>query len=421
MKSEIATDDVARTLGVGAHGARSRWLRRSKWWLIAGGVVVMGVVAVRFVAARAGRRDVPRYLTAHATRGDLRVTVSATGTLAALGAVEVGSEVSGRVQNVYVDYNQKVTKGQVLAEIDPVQLKAEATQAGAQLAANQAAIQTAMATLTETTQSLKRAEAQATDGLVAAKDVEAARAAFSRAEASVASAKAQASLASATVSSSAWKLTKAKIVSPIDGVVLSRSVEPGQTVAATFQTPILFKLSTDLGALELNVQIDESDVGRVREGLEADFRVDAYPDRVFKSRVRAVRNEAKTSSNVVYYEAILTVDNADHLLRPGMTATATITSELHSNVLLVPNVALRFEPPTKSGPPGPPGAGAAAAPASAPLAKGKKRLYTLGPDGRTLAPLEVTPGATDGTNTELTEAPIKEGTTVVTDVEEVVP
>lgn len=418
MKSEIATDDVARTLGVGAHGARGRWLRRAKWWLVGGGVVVGGVIGVRFVAARAGRRDTQHYLTAQATRGDLRVTVSATGTLAALGAVEVGSEVSGRVQNVYVDYNEKVTKGQILAEIDPVQLKAESTQAGAQLAANQAAIQTAMATLTETTQTLKRAEAQSAEGLVAAKDVEAARAAFARAEASVASAKAQASLASATVSSAAWKLTKTKIVSPIDGVVLSRSIEPGQTVAATFQTPILFKLATDLSALELNVQIDESDVGRVREGLEAEFRVDAYADRVFKSRVRAVRNEAKTSSNVVYYEAILTVDNSDHLLRPGMTATATITSELHSNVLLVPNVALRFEPPVKSGPPGPPGGGA---PTTAPLAKGKKRLYTLGPDGKTLAPLEVTPGATDGTNTELTEVPIKEGTKVVTDVEEVVP
>ncbi len=143
------------------------------------------------------------------------------------------------------------------------------------------------------------------------------------------------------------------------------------------------------------------------------------PDRTFKSRVRTVRNEAKTSSNVVYYEAILTVDNSEHLLRPGMTATATITSELHSNVLLVRNVALRFEPPVQNRP-GPPGA-PPSSPASLPLAKGKKRLYTLGPDGKTLAPLEVTPGATDGTNTELTEAPIKEGAKVVTDVEEVAP
>lgn len=357
----------------------------------------------------------PRYVTAEVTRGDLRVTVTATGTLSALGAVDVGSEVSGRVQNVYVDYNQRVTKGQVLAEIDPVELRAAAAQASAQLAANRAAIKTAEATLVEATQALTRAQTQAQQGLVAVKDLETANAAHARAEAALASAKANAALAGANLNSASWKVTKTKIVSPIDGVVLSRSVAPGQTVAAAFQTPVLFKLATDLTALELNVQVDESDVGRVREGLTAEFRVDAYPDRVFTSLVKSVRNEAKTSSNVVYYEAILTVDNSERLLRPGMTATATITSELHQNVLRVPNAALRFQPPTPSGP----GSGNTQSKGvRTPLAPGKKRVYTLGADPKAPIPVEVTAGASDGSNTEVSAPTLKPGAKVIVDVED---
>jgi len=353
---------------------------------------------------------------ARVTRGDVRVTVTATGTLSALGAVDVGSEVSGRVQNVYVDYNQRVTKGQVLAEIDPVELKAAAAQASAQLAANRAGITTAQATLFETTQTLNRAQTQLQQGLVATKDLETAHAAHARAEAAVESAKANAALASANVSSAAWKLTKTKIVSPIDGVVLSRSVAPGQTVAATFQTPVLFRLATDLAALELNVQVDEADVGRIREGLGAEFHVDAYPQRVFTSQVRSVRNEAKSSSNVVYYEAILTVDNSERLLRPGMTATATIASEVHANVLRVPNAALRFEPPAKTGP-----IGSLPSMTLAPLAPGRKRVYTLAADGRTLLPVELTPGASDGTNTEVTASSLLPDKNVIVDADDEAP
>lgn len=412
MKVETSTEEVARTLGVG-RPRRTMFWRVGKWLLLALGVVVIVAALLRF--GRPGPKNATRYVTADVSRGDLRVTISATGTLSALGAVEVGSEVSGRVLNVYVDYNQRVTKGQLLAELDPVQLRAEASQATAQLAANQAAIKTADATFREATQALERAQSQAKAGLIATKDVESAQAAHARAEASVASARASADLAQANVSSAKWKLTKAKIISPIDGVVLSRSVEPGQTVAATFQTPVLFKLATDLSALELAVQVDESDVGRIKEDLTAEFRVDAYPERVFSSRVKSVRNEAKTSSNVVYYEAILTVDNTERALRPGMTATATITSELRKEALRVPNAALRFEPPTASGPAGP-GAGSQPAVAATPLAKGKKRIYLLAADGRTLTPVQVTPGASDGSYTEIRDASIKPGAKVVVDL-----
>ena len=415
MSIEIGTDDVARTLGLNRTKASRRW-RRARWWLLAGAlssVLAAGVgVAVRRVQSRSGQH----YVMARVTRGDVRVTVTATGTLSALGAVDVGSEVSGRVQNVYVDYNQRVTKGQVLAEIDPVELKAAAAQASAQLAANRAGITTAQATLFETTQNLNRAQTQLQQGLVATKDLETANAAHARAAAALESAKANAALASANVSSAAWKLTKTKIVSPIDGVVLSRSVAPGQTVAATFQTPVLFRLATDLAALELNVQVDEADVGRIREGLGAEFRVDAYPERVFTSQVRSVRNEAKSSSNVVYYEAILTVDNSQRLLRPGMTATATIASEVHENVVRVPNAALRFEPPAKTGPTGSPGT-----PTLAPLAPGRKRVYTLAADGRTLTPVELTPGASDGTNTEITATTLLADKNLIVDTDDEAP
>jgi HlyD family secretion protein len=411
VTTEIGTDDVARTLGVNLGRASGRW-RRAKWWLLLGLLLLALVAGVRFLLQRANADIGPRYVTAEVSRGDLRVTVTATGTLSALGAVDVGSEVSGRVQNVYVDYNARVTKGQVLAEIDPVELKATSAQASAQVVANRAAIKTAEATLVEATQALDRARTQLEQGLVATKELEAAKASHARAEAALASAKANAALAEANLSSAAWKLTKTKIVSPIDGVVLSRSVAPGQTVAATFQTPVLFKLATDLAALELNVQVDESDVGRVREGLTAEFRVDAFPNRVFTSRVQTVRNEAKTSSNVVYYDAILTVDNSERLLRPGMTATATITSELRENVVRVPNAALRFEPPTTSGAPG------SVQPVVAPLPSGKKRVYTLAAGARAALPVEVTTGASDGTSTELTSTNLAVGTKVIVDLED---
>ena len=411
MTTEIGTDDVARTLGVQPGRASGRW-RRAKWWLVLAIVSLALVAGVGFLARRAKADVGQRYVTAPVTLGDVRVTVTATGTLSALGAVDVGSEVSGRVQNVYVDYNERVTQGQVLAEIDPVELKATSAQASAQVVANRAAIKTAEATLVEATQTLNRAHTQVEQGLVATKELEAANATHARAEAAVTSAKANAALAEASLNSAAWKLTKTKIVSPIDGVVLSRSVAPGQTVAATFQTPVLFKLATDLAALELNVQVDESDVGRVREGLTAEFRVDAYPDRVFPSRVQIVRNEAKTSSNVVYYEAILTVDNAERLLRPGMTATATITSELHEKVVCVPNAALRFEPPATSGVPG------SAPPSVATLRPGEKRVYTLGSAPRSPVPIAVKPAASDGINTEITSANLAVGAKVIVDIED---
>lgn len=411
-----ATSDpeVARVLQVGKKRTKRAWGR----WV--GGLGLVALIGGAGAWVKLRPAAAVRYERARVARGELRVTVTATGTLQALGAVEVGSEVSGRVQAVLADYNQQVTRGQTLAEIDPVQLKAETTQSHMQAAAAAAAVRQARATEQETRQALERAIAQQKAGLVSAQSVEAASASHVRAEASVASAQAQASLAQASAGSSDWKLTKTRITSPIDGIVLARLIEPGQTVVASFQTPVLFRLAADLTRMTLHVKIDEADIGRVKEGQGADFHVDAHGDRVFASRVESLRNEATTENNVVTYEGVLAVDNAERLLRPGMTATATIVADRRENVILVPNAALRFTPPSmvaSSGPPGP--GGPRKGPAVAPVEAGKKRVWVL--HAGQPVPIDIRTGATDGSRTEVTAGELAPDVEVLTDILEGAP
>jgi HlyD family secretion protein len=271
--------------------------------------------------------------------------VTATGTLQGLNTVEVGAEVSGRVSKVNVDFNDQVKRGQVLAEIDPEQSKAAVDEASAHVGEADAAIHQARASLLEAQQNADRAKQQLPQGLISQHDHDATLAALDRAQASLESAQATAIVARATLKSARSRLDKTDILAPIDGVVLSRLVEPGQTVTAGFQTPLLFKLTEDLRRMSLHVYVDEADVGRVRERQHATFTVDAYPERVFESRVLSLRNEPKTDQNVVTYEAVLEVDNNELLLRPGMTATATIRSDVRKDVVSIPNAALRFTPP----------------------------------------------------------------------------
>lgn len=410
MSAATREQDVARVLRVGQKKRGQRWGR----WV--GGLAVVALIGGAVVSFKMRPAQAARYETAKVTRGELRVTVTATGTLKALGAVEVGSEVSGRVQTVLVDYNQQVKAGQTLAEIDPVQLKAETTQSHMQASAALASVRQAQATEQETRQALDRALTQQAAGLVSVQAVEAARASHARAVASVASARAQAALSQANASSSDWKLTKTRITSPIDGIVLARLVEPGQTVAASFQTPVLFRLAADLTRMTLHVKVDEADIGRVREGQGAEFRVDAHGERVFQSKVESLRNEATTENNVVTYEGVLAVDNGERLLRPGMTATATIIADKRDDAVLVPNAALRFTPPSMSsgagGPPGP--GGPSKTPGVPPLEAGKKRVWVL--KGGQPAPVDIRTGATDGSRTEVTSGELSPDTEVLTDI-----
>jgi len=337
--------EVQAQLGLSeaAEGGRARrtWIRRGVWAL----AIVVLVAGALYWRAQGRANAAPRYVTAPVERGDLEVTVTATGTLSALDTVEVSSEVSGRVAEVLVDFNDRVRKGQPLAVLNPEQAQARAQEAAAQVEAARAGVGKARATAEEARRKFDRAQELAKAGLLSKDDLDTAQATARRAEADVASAAAQTTVASANLDDSRSALRKTTVVSPIDGIVLSRTVEPGQTVAASLQAPVLFTLARDLRQMKLVVAIDEADVGKVHEVDPATFTVDAYPGRTFPSRVDSLRNVAKTDQNVVTYEAVLAVDNHDLALRPGMTATANIVTEEKHGVLTVPNAALRFTPP----------------------------------------------------------------------------
>jgi HlyD family secretion protein len=375
--------------------------------VIAGAALLALALGARAYWQRRVDKLSPKYRTETVVRADVRVTVAATGQLEGINTVEVGAEVTGKVLRVLVGYNDPIEKGQELAEIDPEQLRAAVDEARAQVLSAEANIKTASATLLEARQARDRALEQAKSGLVAARELEAAEAAAARADASRASARARAELARASLKSALSRLDKTKILAPIDGVVLARLVEPGQTVTAGFQTPVLFKLAEDLTQLELHVDVDEADIGRVRENMVGFFTVDAYPGREFSTRILSLRNDPQTLQNVVTYEGVLSVENKSRELRPGMTATATIVSETIPGALVIPNAALRFAPA--------PAAGAAArGPTDLALRGSDKRVYVL--KGQTLSPVSVKVGASDGHVTEVLGDSLEPGAEVVVDV-----
>jgi HlyD family secretion protein len=253
--------------------------------------------------------------------------------------------VTGRLTRVLVDVNDEVVAGQVLAEIDPEQLAARAREGRAQLSSATANRVSALASLGEAERKAERIRALHGEGIATGDENETAQAALERARANVGVASAQITVAQANLASAEALLTRAVIRAPIAGIVLSRSVEPGQTVTAGFQTPVLFTLARDLGQLELEVEVDEADIGKVHEGQTASFVVDAYPGRSFASRLLKLHNLPKADATIVTYSAVLAVDNQDRSLRPGMTATASVVTNELRDVLLVDNAALRFEPP----------------------------------------------------------------------------
>lgn len=288
-----------------------------------------------------------QYQTVEVQAGDLTVTVTATGVLQPLNQVDVGTEISGTVQQVLVDFNDRVTAGQVLAHLDTEQLSAKLRQSEAALALSRAMVKEIEATVLETRTKLRRAMDLEKKKLGTAEQVDTAQAAYTRAVASLERVKAQVTQAEAQLDVEKTNLSKTEIHSPINGIVLKRQIEPGQTVAASLQTPILFTLAENLAQMELHVSVDEADVGVVREGQGAIFKVDAFPQRSFPATISQVRFAPQTVEGVVTYETILSVNNEDLALRPGMTATAEVVVQQLENVLLVPNTALRFNPPKK--------------------------------------------------------------------------
>ncbi|MFA7300617.1 MAG: efflux RND transporter periplasmic adaptor subunit, partial [Sideroxydans sp.] len=287
------------------------------------------------------------YLTEEAALGDLAVTVSATGNLYPTNQVDVGSELSGIVEAVLVDENDKVKRGQVLVRLDLSKLNDQVLKSQAAVLAAEAQVAQMQATVKESRATLGRLRqvAKLSGGKVPSpSELEGAEAAVARAEANEANARAAAAQASATLRSDQTNLSKASIRSPIDGIVLTRSIEPGQTVAASLQAPVLFNIAEDLSRMQLQVDVDEADVSQVKNGQSAYFMVDAWPGRKYPAEISRVGFGAQTTDGVVTYKTLLNVSNSDLSLRPGMTATAEIsTANLH-DVLLVSNPALRFTP-----------------------------------------------------------------------------
>ncbi len=400
-------------------GPRARWIAAAALLLLAG--------AAYSVSRSRGDAQGPRYETQAVSRGDLVVTVSATGTLEPTNQVDVGSELSGLIDAMLVDENDRVKRGQVLARLDLSKLTDQITKSEATLASADAKVLQADATTKEAHANLDRLRtvSRLSGGKVPSlTEMESAEAKLARALADGAAARAAVAEARAALSSDRTNLAKASIRSPIDGVVLARKMEPGQTVAASFETPVLFTLAEDLSQMELQVAVDEADVGRVEEGQPATFNVDAYPTRKYPARISRVGFGSQTTDGVVSYKTILTVDNDDLSLRPGMTATAEITTATREDVLLVPNGALRFTPPADEGArsqssggivgsllPRPPVAIRTKKPATPD--GDAQRVWVLR-DGEPV-PVGITVGVTDGRLTEVVAGELEAGTQVAVD------
>jgi HlyD family secretion protein len=409
-----------------------RWRRWAKYWIP--GLAVLLLAGWYFGGSG---DEKPQYITETVAERSLDLTVTATGNLRPTNQVQVGSEVSGRIDRIFVDVNDRVTQGQVLAEINTDVIDDQIRQARASLDAARAQVAQARATLQVDTAQLARLQevSRLSGGKVPAQtEMEAAEANVARDRAAVSSAQANVVVAEAQLSTSLTSRDRAVIRSPVAGVVLARQVEPGQTVAASFNTPTLFVIAEDLSVMQLRVVVDEADVGQVKAGQKADFTVDAYPGRRFPATVERVdlasTNTATAAAAqsgagqqqpnaVISYEARLAVANASGLLRPGMTATATIRTESTGERLIVPNGALRFNPDAEETPEGgglEPQIGLEQEEQRATIGAGsRQRVHILKDDG-TLEAIEVVTGQSDGRLTAVTSDKLKAGMKVVTGI-----
>lgn len=414
------------------------WRRHAKWAAIVFGLILLLIAAWRWL----GTSDEAKYTTVAVERGNLVTTVSATGKLAPTNQVTVGSQLSGLVVKVLVDVNDRVAAGQALAEIDPEQIDDQIRQGEAQLAANRAQVGQAQATVAESQAQLARLEevSRLSNGRVPSKtELQAGRADYQRAVAALKVAQANVVASQASLSQTRTQRARAVITSPVSGVVLARQVDPGQTVAASFNTPTLFVIAEDLSAMKLEVAIDEADVGAVKQGQKASFTVDAFPGKTFPAQITRVEigsnltastasssstTTTSTAGQVVSYAADLSVANADQQLRPGMTATADIVTADKRNVLLVPNAALRFTPAStaaggqdqggiaKQLSMGPPRRNRAQRQVT--LSRGATQtVYVKDQEGKPKA-VQIVTGDSDGSQTEVISGDLKPGMQVIT-------
>ncbi len=409
------------------------WVRRPVTW-IAAALLVSAAIGIWAWLAQQQAGGAPKFVTHTVERGNLTLSVTANGTLQPTRAINLGSELSGTVLKVNVDVNDRIRKGQVLVELDTAKLRDQILRSQAALAAAHAKVAQAAATVKESTATLARLEevSRLSGGKVPSQaELDSARAGLVRAQAEQAAAAASVNDAQAALSTDEINLSKASIRAPADGVVLTRNVDPGNAVAASLQAVTLFSIAEDLAQLRLQVYVDEADVGAVQVGQPATFTVSAYPGRKFPAKITRVAYGSTITDNVVTYITYLDVDNRDLSLRPGMTATATITARQRSDVLLVPNTALRFTPTNAtaaateaSAKPGGGGIvsslvprmprGSTRAPAANGAGTATARQVWILRDGAA-TPLSVLPGISDGRMTEITGGELQASMQVITD------
>lgn len=339
-----------------------------------------------------------QYNTALVDRGPITAIVTATGTINPVVSVQVGSQVSGKVSQLFADFNSKVTKGQVLAQIDQKPFKARLSQARAAVKSAKGNLAKANVLAAQRKREFDRMAALRPQAFVSQADVDLAETNYRDAAANVEVLQAQLDQAQAALASAELDLGFTTIYSPVDGIVVSRNVDVGQTLAAAFQTPILFVIAQDLTKMQVNANVSESDIGGVKEGTEANFRVDAYPKQFFDGVVTQVRNAPISIQNVVTYDVVITVSNPELKLKPGMTANVTIVTAHKENPLRVPNGALRFRMPNM------------------PIDKKATRVWVLDPDNRPRQ-VDVTTGIADSLSTEIADGSLNQGDRVIVGIE----
>lgn len=360
------------------------------------GILLIVSLAAVLVVLLWSKENGPKFRTDKVSRGAMISAVTATGTVNAVTTVLVGTQASGTIKQLYADFNSPVKKGQVIARIDPATFEAQVDQAKANLMSAHANLEKAEATLTDAKRSLGRNRELFSSHLIARSDVDTAETNYDIAKAQVTAAKAQVSLADAALRTALTNLGYTRIVSPVDGIVVSRNVDIGQTVAASFQTPTLFTIARDLTKMQIDANVDEADIGRIKVGQQVDFTVDAYPDTAFKGTVSQIRNAPITIQNVVTYDVVIKVDNREAKLKPGMTANVSIIISSKNDVLKVSNAALRFRVSEKI-----PGGEQKKGPGIWTLENGKPRRIT------------VSTGISDGNYTEVVSDSLKEGEQVI--------
>jgi HlyD family secretion protein len=407
-------------------------MRKAALWIVV--LVVVSVAGFGLWRWQAGRAapDVT-YKTANVEKKKIVARVTASGTLQATVTVQVGAQVSGRIAKLNADYNSVVKKGQLIAKLDPQLFIATVEREQANYTSAKAGLLRAEAQQRDAELNAKRSRSLNEQGLASASELQ-------TAETNLSVATAQTEVAKATLQQQAAALNQAKvnlsytdILSPIDGVVISRSVDVGQTVAASLQAPVLFTIAEDLKTMQVHTSVAEGDVGRLQPGMETWFTVDAFPGQRFRGKVAQIRNAAQTVQNVVTYDAVIDVPNEELKLRPGMTATTTIVFAEKHDVLAIPNTAIRFKPPPEvassvPSAPSPPSApvsitAAAAEPPAAGSARVRRRAPTGDVPEKTIyvlrngrpEPIEIKTGLSDGTITEIVAGDLKEGDAVVTE------